>query len=594
MLSKGEDGRWRGFVWLALEAAGIVTYVVFAILYALTVPHGGAPDEPGHLMYVRSVADGRLPMPGTDPTVLQAADGPIYRTPQAHHPPVYYALLAPVWLISGHSVAAVYTAGRLLAVAMGLASLLLVLAAAHRLLPGRQAAIGLGAAIAGTFPTYQYVLGSLNNEAGAVLVVCLSIYLAARALQSERPWRDALLLGGCLGLGLLVKLTAAVAAVPLLVAVVVAARRRDGDLWRPGAAARLVAALALAAAISSPWFIRNQVVFGTPSFNVADRPTFERPVYALLVPYDGLAFTLTTFEELVIGTWWPHWLIRYYTPRVFALMVAGAPSERPNPLWQIFLPLAVLLTGAAGVFASWRRPRPDDPPLGPHARASLVVLVGIPVATALGLVWQGFFVDGHVMRWAPRYTPVMLPCLGLLMAMGFQRVLPRRAVLPAAVLLLLVGVGIDVAALRAVRSFHEYGPSVIFVPLLSAHPALPYGSGAPVTRRSCAVHRGPQVSVHAANPGQVGDHRHPVAQRVDFGLLVVAPAHRHLDHIQPQPQGDEDQLRVEGPALELLVREDQLDGLAREQLEAALRVLDLRAEDAALHHREHAPGHLAQ
>ncbi|MEA3399991.1 MAG: glycosyltransferase family 39 protein, partial [Armatimonadota bacterium] len=218
MNQQGDGGSWRRRLWPAVEAVGLAAYLLFAIAYAFVIPRGGAPDEPGHAIYVRAVADGHVPLPGEDPQRLIDEGEEVYLSPQAHHPPLYYALVAAIYLAAGRSEAGLCVGGRLLSVAFGLAALLLTRSAALRIFPDRRDAVAVGMGLACCLSTYQIVCGSLNNEAAAALVVALSLVVYSRMMQSDRPLQVAAVMGAIVGLGLLTKLTAVVAVIPMAVA----------------------------------------------------------------------------------------------------------------------------------------------------------------------------------------------------------------------------------------------------------------------------------------------------------------------------------------------------------------------------------------
>ncbi len=442
-------------LWRVLEAGTRAVYLVFSLTYVWLVPPGQEPDAAGHAAYVRSLAEaGRLPLPGPQLGVTVGPLGDIvYTTPQGHHPPLYYALLVPLYVAFGGGSAGFILGARLVSVAMGLGSLLLMRAAARRVLPDRPGATAAGLAATGAFTTFVYVMASLNNEGLAVLLVCLSVYLAARALQSQRRVRWALVLGGCVGLALLAKLTAIVAVVPMVAAIIGSARAEEaGGDWRVRAAVRTLAGLAVALAISSPWFVRNWMAFGTPNINSNRRPMLESPMMALAVPGPALITSGAVLEELTVGVWWPGWLVRERTSRLAWLLftqeeVGGTPE--PHSIGSIAGGLLPLLVGAVALWRLWRSAE-----LSQTQRALLGGLIALPVATTLGLLWQMFMVDGTVLRWGPRYTPVFLPSLGLLLGLGYCSLVPRRARPWLVIALVAAAVTVNVLALRRLWVFY--------------------------------------------------------------------------------------------------------------------------------------------
>jgi len=86
--------------------------------------------------------------------------------------------------------------------------------------------------------------------------------------------------------------------------------------------------------------------------------------------------------------------------------------------------------------------------------------------------------------------------------------------------------------------------------------------------RSCR--RQPAGGGAQAQPEQIAHHLGGVQQRLDPRRLDVPPAHRHLDERRTPATGEEQQLDVEGEAVDALRRGECPAELAREELESAL------------------------
>lgn len=567
---------------IGVEICALMLFIVFASLFAVITPRLGAPDEHGHVVYAKAIANGVMPTPSTI-TEERVIDGRvIYESAQAHHPPVFHALVAAGYVISGRDPQMIAPIGRGLSIIAGIAALLLLRAAAHRTFPDHPLVVAAGLAVVVASATFTYIMGSFNNEPLAVLMICLAIYLCARAMQSERPLRWIIALGVCLGAGLLVKLTTAVIVAPLVAAAVVTARREhaesaDASEWRLTAAKYAGFALAMAALLSGPWFIRNQILFGVPTFNCADRPLMTS---SLLIIFEWRAAGLLTallLEELVAGYWWPEWLLRDYHT-LLADLAFSEVTEVSRPLWLLLLLLLPPVLGVIGLRRLLHRQGSGD--LDAPGRVMLLVLIALPVASVLGIIHQTLLGDAHIVRWPGRYAPGFIPPMGLVLALGLTALLPRRLHVVLAIVALLVAVHVNMSAAGRVVQFYQGWTGT--------------HEEAAATEPGDSAVLGAQRGVHAADLPQVGDHRYAVGECAHPAVGGVDPADRHLDHLEAEAQGDEDQFGVEGPALEFLVREDGLDRLAGEHLEAALGVGDARAEYASLHDREHLPGGLAQ
>ncbi len=329
-------------LWPALEAVALLLYVVAATVYALSLPYGTAPDEDGHAQYVESLAHGRgLPAPSSEIEVRETAAGRVYLTPQAHHPPAYYLLMVPVYLATGGTSGAFYPVARLLSVLLGLVALLLVRAAGLAVFADRREVVALGLCIALAFGTYSLIMGTVNNEAPAAVVVCLSVLLCSRFLTQGSALRAALVLGAVLGLGLLTKLTASVAVFPMLVAVFAATRRRSpGRWWRLRAIGMAAIGLAVALAMASPWFAHNLRTHGAPVYNSAHRPILSAPSDIVLYPEVSGIMVCLMLEEVAWGSVIPDWLVHRYTPRIAYHAFEPVATTQPRPPWHDVLMLA--------------------------------------------------------------------------------------------------------------------------------------------------------------------------------------------------------------------------------------------------------------
>jgi len=282
----------------------LALYVILGMLYAVRTPAWQAPDEPAHYNYVRFVATtGGFP-------VLQMGDYPhgymeeiksrkfppdLSIDPiryEFHQPPLYYALLAPIYA----AVRGALLPLRLASVLLGLGVVLLAHAVMQRIYPER-AALALGAAAFVAFlPQHLATVSQVGNDVLAELLFAAVLYILVGWVMSTRdmgrgrartsaeisePYprshlhctkRSAVqvsafirvLLGLLLGLILITKTTAYIA-VPLAGGVLV------WRWWRERASARRIVADALliglpALLLTLPWYARDVAVYGWPDF----------------------------------------------------------------------------------------------------------------------------------------------------------------------------------------------------------------------------------------------------------------------------------------------------------------------------------------
>ncbi len=249
-------------------------YLLLAAFFAVRTPAWQAPDEPAHYNYVRFVAStGGFP-------VLQMGDYPhayleeikSRKFPPAlsiapiryefHQPPLYYALLAPVYRLAQGALLPM----RLCSVLLGAGVVWLAYAIARRLAPRRGDLALATAAFVAFLPQHLATVSQIGNDVLAELLFAIVLYvLIGWALRPGRQGsRMLLLLGIVLGLILITKTTAYIA-VPLVGGVLI-------WHWRytqanPQRIARdVLLVVGLMALIALSWYARNLATYGWPDF----------------------------------------------------------------------------------------------------------------------------------------------------------------------------------------------------------------------------------------------------------------------------------------------------------------------------------------
>lgn len=256
----------------------LVAYLGLGALFAIQTPAWQAPDEPAHYNYVRYLAEnGAFPVlhmgdyPHAYLEQIKAAGFPpdLPITPiryESHQPPLYYALAAPVYSLTGGSLLAL----RLFSVALGAGIVLLAFGVARRALPGRPAAALGAAAFVAFLPQHLATVSQVGNDVLAeLLLAAVLFYLAGRVTVGDMPspagpMRRPIVLGILLGLILITKTTAYIA-LPLAAGALAWCWVRERAPLRRVVGEGL-AALAPAALLALPWYARNLYVYGWPDF----------------------------------------------------------------------------------------------------------------------------------------------------------------------------------------------------------------------------------------------------------------------------------------------------------------------------------------
>jgi 4-amino-4-deoxy-L-arabinose transferase-like glycosyltransferase len=263
-------------------AAILAAFLCLGTLYAVLTPAWQVPDEPAHYNYVRYlVAHRRLPelqMGDYDQAYLNqitekrfppdwSIDSIRY---EYHQPPLYYLLLAPVYVLFGGALLPLRLCSVLLAGGSVLTSYYVV----KTVLPARSApALGTAAFVA-FIPQHIALSAGVENDALAELILALILLQLTRWLRAQAPVprRWTWVTGFLIGLGLLTKLSTYVS-IPLLIAAAALkhwpprTEARGGRFALRPALRSAVLVLLLAALIGLPWFARNVVVYGGLDWN---------------------------------------------------------------------------------------------------------------------------------------------------------------------------------------------------------------------------------------------------------------------------------------------------------------------------------------
>ncbi|OGR94714.1 MAG: hypothetical protein A2902_04930 [Elusimicrobia bacterium RIFCSPLOWO2_01_FULL_64_13] len=179
---------------------------------------------------------------------------------QAQHPPVFYAVLSPVWkLLEGTPLRSGVLALRFLGVLIASLALFPMFNLLRDHFTERESILAL--ALFGAFPATFILFGHVTNDVLALPLMTFAVLIAVRLFSGEPGIRLWILGGAVLGLGIVTKIYVLVC-VPAYLA---AGFRQIGRF--PDRKRRAVLGLALCAAaacaISAPWFHHNLRTYGT-------------------------------------------------------------------------------------------------------------------------------------------------------------------------------------------------------------------------------------------------------------------------------------------------------------------------------------------
>jgi 4-amino-4-deoxy-L-arabinose transferase-like glycosyltransferase len=178
--------------------AVLLAYLVIGALFILRVPAWQAPDEPAHYNYAASLVRGVWPVIESSdwdsklvPIAPDARDVPFEKiTYQDHQPPLFYALGAPVYLLTGGSL----TALRAWTLLIGAVGIVACYGVVLILFPGRTALAGAAAVVYALLPQHVHIMASYNNDALSEALLALTVLQSVRMMRTAPNRRDVLLL----------------------------------------------------------------------------------------------------------------------------------------------------------------------------------------------------------------------------------------------------------------------------------------------------------------------------------------------------------------------------------------------------------------
>ncbi|TDT66075.1 glycosyltransferase family 39 protein [Frigoribacterium sp. PhB116] len=413
---------------LVVLVAAVLFTVTVSVVRAFTTPLLATADETAHLDYALQLWHGALPV-FEDGVRLVQPWGPVPPVQWvAQHPPLFYALLAPLvgtLADSGHLYTAVL-AGRAANALLAGATVLAVWWAARQIFRRDRAIAAVAAVVTSMTGMLVLVAGSIYNDLLTVVFAALAVGMSARFVrEGVTPVSAVVAVLVCTG-GLASRASFVVFLAAVLGGVLVARRRsrlRRDVLARVATA---VAAIAVPLAAVGWFYARNLALTGSV--------TGGHPEWAAA----NLGRNTHTVVEVVQApTFWTG---------LFSLYRYDVDRSVPWPWAALLGPLAVALVGAL-VLVVRRRLRPSRPDL-------LVALMLLAV-TGLTIGMQLAFVAGGG---APntRYSLPLLAVLAPLMAWGLTR--GGRA---GVVLVVAWTAGVFVACLSALDLVTPVGPQVV-------------------------------------------------------------------------------------------------------------------------------------
>jgi len=291
----------------------------------------GAPDERQHANYILWVAGGNgLP-------VFDPKDPNLYEHYQAHQPPLYYYLAAPVSKIDSLASPEAGKWVRGLSTVFGLLTVVGVFFAARWGLGSDSVALA-AATITALLPMFVALHSAISNDPLLIAECTWTLALCALGIRNGWTWRLALLTGILVGAALWTK-TSALALLPVVIVALIASHRVQ-KLPRIAWFALIIPLL-----VALPWWLRNQNLYGDPFAISAFRDAFT-----------GTAQAQTFVEAFGAFGYWSNW-VAWWTLRSFVGAFGYMDIFLPDKLYRVIFAVFALIALAW----VWRKTGPTAP-----------------------------------------------------------------------------------------------------------------------------------------------------------------------------------------------------------------------------------------
>ncbi len=328
----GADPRHR--FWHRFQLVILALFVVLAFVYVWVQQPRYGPDEPRHVAYIRLMVDQqRLP---------EIRDGVELEGAHSQHPPLYYLLVAPVYLAArGFGEPAVYYALKCLAPLMMLGGLLCFRSTLRRTFPDRPFAATAALAVVALLPEFLLESCVVNNDTLTVALASLFLLICVRSLDRGPCLRIAIAAGLVLAAIANTKSTGLTLAPLGLLTVLIRWKRHGG---RPVEWVRDAGVgYGLLALLGSWWYLWNIQRYGQPM-------VFEFYGGQLQPKHPETGAVLTPLEVYTTGEAVPlagRALLGLF--QSFWSQIDWIPVHLREPIWYGLL--ALVLTAAVGLLA---------------------------------------------------------------------------------------------------------------------------------------------------------------------------------------------------------------------------------------------------
>jgi 4-amino-4-deoxy-L-arabinose transferase-like glycosyltransferase len=320
----------------------------------------------------------------------------------ANHPPLFYAIAAPVQaVIDGQGLGLQNRILRMLAIPFGLLAVAGTFALARQLTPRRGFVPVAAATMLAFQPQFAYSAAIFNNDVTVIAVGAWLLTMLAIGIRSGFTRNRVIGLGCLLGIGLLFKGTAIVFAPVIAVALVTGAGWRNVRGWLPKGATIAVIGFGLAA----PWYFHLWRSYG--SLDALDPVEHLQSLWNY--PDGAPSFAALLTDGGFVARFWREAWGGFGWRRI--------PFE-DGLLLAIGVACLVCLIGV--VIDARRILRKSDSGRDRDAVRQRIVLLTLPVISYLAVIEFGTTFELA----QARYTFSALPAVAVLMALGLSAIAP--------------------------------------------------------------------------------------------------------------------------------------------------------------------------
>ncbi|MEN6357948.1 MAG: hypothetical protein ABFD83_12800 [Armatimonadota bacterium] len=293
-------------------------FVVLSLAYSFADRLKLGPDEPAHFIYIRSLAIEHTPPPishtKTDSEEATSSH-------EGHQPPLYYALMAiPYALLNalGADQDTIWRVLRLLNIVLGAVWIYLVYLLCRAFFaeydPAADRYALACAAFTALIPTASYMAAVVNNDILiALLFTWAMIPMLAFFRTGKLTVKSATLWGVIMGLAILTKAQGLVLLMMSVIAGICACGRTGWKNYK-GILRTLGISLGMAILVSAWWFVRCQIIYGTPMPHSLYQPAIKGGLIQLIFMHEAVELIWRTAGLLIGYFWLPYWLIEKHLP----------------------------------------------------------------------------------------------------------------------------------------------------------------------------------------------------------------------------------------------------------------------------------------